>query len=140
MLPDDLRPLYTAQTGTLIIPTESSLNDIRIILSNFDVTSSVAMSADIVQSGEIVSGSLNISPSDTSPYVHVEAFQVQNGVWFRIDPTPFIQTVSEPQVGVEFECNDVIVYVGGLVVERRSLLSSTEVVMEMIGDPLVQGK
>ena len=104
------------------------------------MASSVVMSTDIVQSGEVISGSLNISPSDTSPYVHVEAFQVQNGVWFRIDPTPFVQPVSEPQVGVDFECNDIIVYVGGLVVERRSLLSSADVFMEMIGDPLVQGE
>ena len=61
------------------------------------------------------------------------------GEWFRIDPTPFLQPLTDPHVNVQFDCNDVVVYVGGTIVERRALLESTAVVMEMVGDPLVQG-
>ncbi len=96
----------------------------------------VPSSFGIVQSGaSIPTGS---SLDDTGS-LHVEMFKVLEGVWFRIDPTPFLQSLSVPAVNVKFDCNDVVVYVGGTVVERRSLLESTEVVTELVGNPLVQG-
>ena len=94
------------------------------------------MSTAIVQSGAFISSSLSFER--TLSY-HVEAFKVLEGEWFRIDPTPFLQPLMGPQVNVQFDCNDVVVYVGGTVVERRALLESTDVVMEMMGNPLVQG-
>lgn len=139
LLPSDLRPQYTSQVGsTLVTPVDPSLEDTRIILSNFYLP--LSNSNEVVQSGDIIDGSVDISPVGTSSYVHVEAFKVLDGVWFRIDPTPFIPPVADPQVEVEFECNDVIVYMGGLVIERRNLLSSGDVTLEMVGEPLVQGK
>ena len=135
LLPDDLRPLYSGYIGsTLVIPAESALGDIRLIIPN--LSPSLDFSTTFISSGEMLeSFTLN-----EYMYVHVEAFKVVNGVWFRIDPTQFLQPVLDQQVTVEFDCNYVAVYVGGVAMERQSLLESTEVVVEMIGEPLVESE
>ena len=40
---------------------------------------------------------------------------------------------------MEFECNDVVSYVGGVVVDRQPVTTG-DVVSELIGQPLVDGK
>ena len=135
LLPTDLRPLYADHLyvdSALFIPAESALKDLRLIISN--LIPSLSIAGTFIKSGEVLDSVLV-----NNQFIHVEAFKVVDGVWFRIDPTQFFQPVLDTRVNVEFDCNDVVVYVGGMVVERR-LLESADVVMEMIGDPLVESE
>ncbi len=131
-LPVDLRPLYSGHTDSiLLVGDESGFRDIRVIIPNL-----VSLTFGIVQSGGRI---FTEAPLDNTTTIHVEMFKVLDGEWFRIDPTPFLQPLSDPQVNIEFDCNDVVVYIGGTIVERRFLLESTEIVTEIVGNPLVQG-
>ena len=68
----------------------------------------------------------------------MEAYKIVEGVQYVIDPTQFLQPNLNPAVSIEFGCNDFVTYVGGVVVDRRPI-ASTSPDMENIGNPLVEG-
>ena len=58
-------------------------------------------------------------------YIHLEAHKTVGNETFTIDPTQFLQPIQEPQVRVEYECNDLVTYIGSAVVDRRPIAPDT---------------
>ena len=77
----------------------------------------------------------------SSGFLHVEFIKVMNSIGYRLDPTSFLQPRLEPNVTVELECNDIVTSVGGVVIDRRNLIqSSNPITRELLGNPLVIGE
>lgn len=97
------------------------------------------MEQQYYQSGEVIGSASSTQLFEGKSFVHIEAYKVLNGQVFSVDPTQFLQPDLNVNVNVEFDCNDLVTYVGGAVVERRSVATSDEVSRTLVGDPLVQG-
>ena len=80
-----------------------------------------------------------MASASTSSFVHIEAYKMLNGEFFPLNPTQFLQPDLDMSISVQLECNDIVTYIEGMVVERRSVLSSTEVTRMQVGEPLVEG-
>ena len=133
-------PLSYDPTNSLILtPTESSFNGIYFIIANLRPEPSVVSSEPrLLLSGDVIG-----YPDDSvlvaeESFIHVEAYRVVDGNEYAIDPTQFLQPNLDPQVGIQFECNDLVTYVGGMVVDRWAI-APTELETVLIGDPLVNG-
>ena len=109
---------------------ESSYNGVQFILSNLVPISGIGHGAMFVSGGDAIA---------TASIVHIELIKSISGRSLRLDPTSFLQPNLEPSVSLELECNDVVTNVGGVVVDRRTLVTSS-VVRQPIGMPLVTGK
>lgn len=143
VLPTEARSLYanySASSSVIILPEESSFSGVYFIISNIVPTPFLTVDPQFYQSGDVLASSSESLLQDGKSFVHVEAYKVLNGQFFALDPTQFLQPELDVDVGVQLECNDVVTYVEGLVVERRNLLSSTDVTRMEVGDPLVEGK
>ena len=141
LIPESVKELYTnsnysASTALILLPSEPSHAGVHIILTNLRPL--VGVAGGFVSAGESIG---RVGP-DSDGILHVEVLkEVEEGVGLRLDPAPYLQPVLEPEVGVEFECNDVVMRVGGVVVERRSLVAPTnQITRELLGSPLVIGK
>ena len=141
-IPTEAQPLYanyTASTSVIILPEESSFDRIYFILSNIIPAPSLTVQPQFYQSGNpIASASTSQLPSGKT-FIHIEAYKMLNGQFFPLDPTQFLQPDLDVNVSVQLECNDVVTYVEGMVVERRNVLSSADVTRMQVGDPLVEG-
>ena len=141
LLPDSIQSLYTSSnyssTGLLLRPAESSFSGIFILLSNVAPILGIGSEPRFFTSGDVIATTTDQSNS----FVHAEVIKVIEGGVYRLDPTSYLQPRLDPNVSVELECNDVVTYVGGVVVERRSLVATSElIVQEPVGNPLVVGK
>ena len=141
-IPTEAQPLYanySALSSVIVLPEESSFNGIYFILSNIVPTPSLTVEPQFYQSGNAIASTGNYQLLDGKSFVHIEAYKMLNGQFFPLDPTQFLQPDLDVDVSVQLECNDIITYVEEMVVERRSVLSSTEVIRMQIGEPLVEG-
>ena len=92
------------------------------------------------QSGDVFASASNTQLVDGKSFIHIEAYEMLNGDFVRIDPTQFLQPDLDVGISVHLHCNDIVTYVGGMVVERRSVVTSMEIARMPVGEPLVQGK
>lgn len=130
---------YSASTSIIVLPEESSFNGVYFILSNIVPAPLLTVQSQFYQSGNpIASASTSQLPSGKT-FVHIEAYKMLNGQFFPLDPTQFLQPDLDVSISVQLECNDIVTYVEGMVVERRNVLSSTDVTRMQVGDPLVEG-
>jgi hypothetical protein len=131
---------YSASSSVIILPEESSFNGIYFILSNIIPAPSLTVQPQFYQSGNPIASASTSQPVQSGKnFVHIEAYKMLNGQFFPLDPTQFLQPDLNVSVSVQLECNDVVTYVEGMVVERRNVLSSADVSRMQIGDPLVEG-
>lgn len=130
---------YSAASSIIIFPEESSFNGVYFILSNINPTSSLTMEQQFYQSGDPIATASNSRLFNGKSYIHVEAYKLLNDQVFAIDPTQFLQPDLDVNVSVQLECNDLVTYTGGMVVERKNVITSTEVSRIPVGEPLVQG-
>ena len=131
---------YSASSSVIILPEESSFNGIYFILSNIIPAPSLTAQPQFYQSGTPIATSASTSQVQSGKtFVHIEAYKMLNGQFFPLDPTQFLQPDLNVSVSVQLECNDIVTYVEGMVVERRNVLSSTDVTRMQVGDPLVEG-
>ena len=130
---------YSAASSIIIFPEESSFNGVYFILSNINPTLSLTLEQQFYQSGYPIATASNSQLFNGKSYVHVEAYKVLNDQVYAIDPTQFLQPDLDVNVSVQLECNDLVTYTGGMVVERRNVIASTEVSRMPVGEPLVQG-
>ena len=141
-IPLDAQPLhvnYSSASSIIVVPEESSFNGIYFILSNMNPVSSLTVEQQFYQSGDAIATASNSQLFNGKSYVHIEAYKVLNGRVFSVDPTQFLQPDLDVNVSVQLECNDLVSYIGGMVVERRNVITSTEVSRMPVGEPLVQG-
>ena len=142
-LPASLQQVYANYSDSLsviLIPAESSFTGIFFIISNVVPISAITSKPLYLKSGTVFAMTNDNTTFNGEYFIHVEALKSVNGVQYLLDPTQFLQLRLDPQVTVEFECNDVVTYVGGVVVDRRNVVpSTTDVITELIGDPLVEG-
>ena len=131
---------YSASSSVIIFPEESSFNGIYFILSNIVPASSLTVQLQFYQSGNpIATGASTSQVPSGKTFVHIEAYKMLNGQFFSLDPTQFLQPDLNVSVSVQLECNDIVTYIEGMVVERRNVLSSIDVTRMQVGDPLVEG-
>ena len=139
LLPVSVQDLYSNSnytgTGIILLPAESSHVGTYIILSNLVPESGIGLEGRFVTSGDVIGR----FQSNSAQVLHVEIIEEIDSVAYRLDPTSYLQPRLEPNVSVELECNDVVTYVGGVVVERRNLVTNP-VTRQLVGDPLVVGK
>lgn len=141
-IPAEAQPLYvnySASSSLIILPEESSFNGVYFILSNVIPSPSLTVGQQFYQSGSVIASASNSQLPNGKSYVHIEAYKMLNGQFFTLDPTQFLQPDLNVSVSVQLECNDIVTYVEGMVVERRNVLSSTEVTQMQVGEPLVEG-
>lgn len=139
------RSLYTSYSSphsVILFPSESSFNGIFFIISNIIPVMTITTEPQYLKSGTVFALSPDTNVTiDGEYFIHVEAIKTLDGIGHSLDPTQFLQPRLDPQVTVDFECNDLVTYVGSVVVDRRSVVpSSTDVIMQLIGEPLVEGK
>lgn len=70
-------------------------------------------------------------------FVHIEAYKALNGTEHSMDAAIFLQPRLNPEVSIQFDCNDFVTYVGGVVVDRRDVVS--EELETRIAAALVEG-
>ena len=137
LLPASIQHQYfipNYSNSLILIPAESSYTGVYIILSNLVPVSNIGTELRFFTAGDLVG-------NGNSDSLHIEIIKVIDGVGYRLDPTSFLQPRLEPNVGVELECNDVVTYLGGVVVDRQNLVqSSNPITHELLGNPLVIGK
>lgn len=131
-------PFYNSTSSLLLTPAESSLNGIHFVISNISPDLSVTSQPRFYLSGDVIATPDDSIQIDGESFIHVEAYKIVEGVQYVIDPTQFLQPNLNPAVSIEFGCNDFVTYVGGVVVDRRPI-ASTSPDMENIGNPLVEG-
>lgn len=142
-IPPTAQPLYanySAASSIIVIPEESSFNGIYFILSNINPAASLTVELQFYQSGDPIASASDSQLLNGRSFVHIEALKVLDGQVFSIDPTQFLQPDLNVNVSVQLLCNDLVTYVGGMVVERRSVINSAEVSRILVGEPLVQGE
>lgn len=124
--------------GIILTPTEPSHTGVHIILSNLVPESGISDRKRFITAGDVI-GTIQ---DNSARFIHVEVIRTIDGMGYRLDPTSYLQPRLDPNVTMELECNDVVTYVGGVVVERRNLIDSNPVVIsrELLGEPLVVGK
>ena len=54
-------------------------------------------------------------------YIHLAAYKTIGSDAFTINPTQYLQPIHDPQVEIEYDCNDLVTYIGQMVVDRRPL-------------------
>ena len=141
-IPTETQSLYTnysASSSVIVLPEESSFNGIYFILSNIVPAPSLTVQPQFYQSRNPIASASTSQLLSGKTFLHIEAYKMLNGQFFPLDPTQFLQPDLDVSVSVQLECNDVVTYVEGMVVERRNILSSTDVTRMQIGDPLVEG-
>ena len=142
VIPSDAQSLYvnySASSSVIIIPAESSFSGLFFILSNIVPAASLTTEQQFYQSGVPFASASNPLLVDGKSFVHIEAYKALDGQFFAVDPAQFLQPDLDVDVSVELECNDLVTYVGGMVVERRSIVTSTDVTRTLVGEPLVEG-
>lgn len=139
LLPVSVRDLYSSSNysgmGVILQPAEPSHLGVNIILPNLVPESGIGHEGMFVTAGEVIGR----FPTNSPRILHVEVIKEIDGTGYRLDPTSYLQPRLEPNVSVELECNDVVMYMGGVVIERRSLTTSP-ITRELVGNPLVIGE
>ena len=130
---------YSAASSVILTPSESSFSGVYFIISNIIPLTSLSTQPQFYQSGNVFASASNSQLVDGKSFIHIEAYKVLNGVFIRIDPTQFLQPDLDVDVSVHLHCNDIVTYIGGMVVERRGVVTSMEIPRMPVGEPLVQG-
>ena len=130
---------YSSASSIIVLPEESSFNGIYFILSNVIPIASLTTEQQFFQSGDNIATARSARLVDGKSFIHIEAFKFLDGQVFSVDPTQFLQPDLDVDVSVQFECNDLVTYVEGMVVERRNVATSAEVSRVPVGEPLVEG-
>ena len=140
-IPADIQYLYvnySAASSVIVTPSESSFSGIYFILSNIVPSMSLSIQQQFYQSGDVIASASNARLPNGKSFIHVEAHKMLNGQIVPVDATQFLQPDLEVDVNVHLHCNDIVTYVGGMVVERRNIVTSA-ISRVLVGEPLVQG-
>lgn len=115
---------YDTSSTIKLTPAESSYHDITFTLSH------VLPSADLTDSPIFIRGGDPLGIIIEEPqtentvkeyYIHLEAHKAVRNETFTINPMQYLQPVHEPQVTLQYDCNDLVTYIGGTVVDRRAV-------------------
>ena len=131
---------YSQSSSTITLsPVEASYHDLTFSLSHIQPTITLTETPVFIRGGE----PLGILTSEPPPqniegehYIHLQLHKRVGNETYALDPTQFLQPIVRPSVALEYHCNDLITYVGGSVVDRRSLVPQTHQEVEY-GEPLV---
>lgn len=121
---------YSSSNAVILVPAETSHTGVYIILSNLVPISGIGHELQFFTSNDTLGHA-------TGGHLHIEVIKEIDGLGYRLDPTPYLQPILEPTVGVELECNDLVMCVGGVVVSRDVLIESP--VADVLGSPLITG-
>ena len=121
-------------------PSENSYHDLTFTLSHIEPTVSLSDTPTFISGGDPLGIITNEPPPqniDDEPYIHMELYKTVGNETYTLDPSQFLQSIQQPSVVLEYECNDLVTYVGGTVVDRRTLAPDTPEVVDF-GDILVE--
>ena len=85
--------------------------------------------------GEIL-GVIANHPTCSNSWIHLEAWRIDEDSDQPIDPTPFLQPIREPDVRVDFNCNEIVTLQNDMVVNRQILTAPT-VEKVLVGEELI---
>lgn len=133
-------PPYDSSSTITLTPVESSYHDITFTLTHVLPTSDLTESPIFIRGGDPL-GIFTREPQtpnvDEEYYIHLEAHKTVGNESYTIDPTQFLQPILEPQVSLQYDCNDLVTYIGGVVVDRRTLAPDQPEEVEF-GEQLVE--
>ena len=125
-----------SSTDTLVLtPSEFSLDSIIFIISNVDPLPSVTAMPTFFLAGSSFGSTGSFQVSGRS-FIHIDAYKILGGVAYPVDPTQFLALQLSPSASITWDCNDMVTYVRGAVVDMRPA-SSTTPTSRLVGDPLV---
>ena len=121
-------------------PVETSYTDLSFTLHHIQPTITLTETPIFIRGGDPL-GILTAEPppnnSDDEYYIHLEAHKRVGNETRTLDPTQFLQPILRPSVALSYECNDLVTYIGGSVVDRQSLSPTSAQVVEY-GEVLVE--
>ena len=124
---------YDPFTTLTITPAEPSFHGLSFTLTHILPSIELTDSPIFIPGGAslgIITPEPQSEENDDEYYVHIEAHKTVGNETYTIDPTQFLQPILEPRVSLQYECNDLVTYIGGTVVDRRSLAPETSTVVE----------
>lgn len=132
-------PPYDPSTTITVTPAEPSFHGISFTLTHILPTIELTHSPVFIPGGAPV-GIFTQEPqsqgNDDEYYVHLESHKTIGNETYTIDPTQFLQPIADPPVSLQYDCNDLVTYIGSTVVDRRPLAPETPTEVEY-GEELV---
>ena len=131
-----LPPPYNPSTTITLVPSETSYHQITFTLTHIQSLPSTPLTdtPTFIQAGDTLG--VLAETGTYEKYLHLESHKTVESEVFTINPTQFLQPLLEPQVRVEYECNDVVAFIGGTVVYRDRIAPDSPEEIEL-GNPLV---
>lgn len=121
-------------------PAETSYHDLTFSLHHILPTLSLTETPVFIQGGQPL-GILTAEPppqnTEGDHYIHLEAHKGVGNESHTLDPTQFLQPILRPSVAMDYDCNDLVTYIGGAVVDRHTLAPSSPEEVEY-GEALVE--
>lgn len=113
-------------TATIqLTPSEASYRDITFTITNILPSIQLTQSPMFIRGGErlgvFTSDPQQLNNDDDEYYIHIAAYKTIGSEIFTINPTQYLQPIHNPQVDIRYDCNDLVTYIGQMVVDRRSL-------------------
>ena len=123
----------------LVSPAETSYTDLIFTLHHISPTVPLTVTPVFIRGGDPL-GTLTSEPQNTDNndeyYIHLEAHKRVGNETHSVDPSQFLQPIPTPSVALDYECNDLVTYVSGVVVDRHTLAPASPLVVDY-GDVLV---
>ena len=133
-------PPYDSISTITLTPAEASYHDITFTLTHVLPSVELTDSPIFVRGGDplgVYIAEPQTQNTDDEYYIHIEAFKTVESETYRVDPTQYLQPVQNPLVSLQYDCNDLVTYIGGSVVDRRTIASDVPSTVEF-GDVLVE--
>ena len=121
-------------------PVETSYHDLSFTLHHIQPTITLIETPIFIRGGDplgILAAEPPPSNTDDEYYIHLETHKKIGNETHALDPTQFLQPILRPSVALSYECNDLVTYIGGSVVDRHSLSPTSPLVVEY-GEVLVE--
>ena len=109
------------------------MDSIYFVISNINPLSIFSANPVFVNAGDGIGFASEMGDSHG---IHIEAYKILGNSTYSINPTQFLAPVLKPQAEVIWECNDITTMVNDVVIDTRTIGSSSPV-LENIGDPLI---
>ena len=126
-------PPYDSLSTITLTPSEPSYHDLSFTLSHVLPSLELTDSPIFIRGGDPL-GIFITEPqtqnTDDEYYIHIEAFKTVDNEAYGIDPTQYLQPIHNPLVTLQYDCNDLVTYIGGSVVDRRTVASDVADTLE----------
>lgn len=127
---------YSSDNTIVLRPTEFAHDNIHLFVSNIVPLVTITTEPAFILAGEAIGSFSTNFQINGQAFIHIETLKTVNGVSYSMDPSQFLSLVTSPTASLNLDCNEMVTFVGDVVVDKRPVSMSTPT-SEPVGNPIV---